>query len=74
MLSLFGNNEGEVGLSELFLGEGRELVESHVVGAELIGVVCIDLGEVLEKDSLSVFVFELGVEGDAVFGFPGLEL
>ncbi len=67
------NDGSEVGLSELLLGHGGELVESHIVGSVFVVVVGGNLGKVLEEDSLSVGVFELGDEGDAVLGFPGLE-
>lgn len=67
------DNGSEVGFSELLLGHGGELVDSHIVGSVFVVVVGGNLGEVLEEDSLSVGVFELGGEGDTVLGFPGLE-
>ena len=45
----FGGLESEVGLGELFLGEGGELVDSHVVGLAFLGVMGLDLGGVFEE-------------------------
>ncbi len=74
VVSAGGNDEAEVLLDELFLGEGGELVDSLFVGSELVGVVGVDFGKVLEEDLLSVDVLEFGGEGDSEFGLPGFEL
>jgi hypothetical protein len=66
-------DEGEVGFGELFLSHGRELVESHGVGLVVPGVVGLDLGEVLEEDSLPIGILELVRKGDAVLALPGLK-
>ncbi len=67
-------DKSKVSLSELLLGKGGELVKTHFVGSVLVGVVSVDLGEVLEEDALSIGVLELRCIGDSVLGFPGLEL
>lgn len=68
------NNGSEVGLGELLSGEGGELVKTHIIGPELIGVVGVDLGKVLNEDSLSVGVLKLRGILDAVLALPRLEL
>lgn len=73
-MGLGANDEAEVLLNELFLGEGGELVDSLLVGSELVGVVGVNFGKVLEEDLLSVDVLEFGGEGDSEFGLPGLKL
>ena len=74
VLEFLGDLEGKVGLGEFFLGQGRELVKSLLVGLVFLGVVSFNLGEVLEEDSLSVGVLELRSIVDSVLGFPGVEL
>ena len=64
----------EVGLLEFFFSEGGKLVDSHVVGPELVAVVGFDFGEVFVEDSLPVCLFELGLELDVELGHPGFEL
>lgn len=68
------NDGSEVLLGEFFSGHGGELVKSHLIGSELVGVVRVDLGKVLKENSLPVGILKLRCILDAVLGLPWLEL
>jgi len=68
------NNESEVLLDELLLGEVGELVDTLIIGSVFIRVVGINFGEVLKEDLLSVGVLELRCEFDSELLLVGLEL
>jgi len=63
----------EILLDEFFLGHGRELVNTLLVGLVFIEVVGSDRGEVLEEYSFSVCLFELTGKVHVEFGLPGSE-
>lgn len=76
----------EIGGDELFLGQVRKLVDSHLPGVTFVSVVSLDAKEVLSKDGASIgelFSFgnglaELAEEADvfkgiAILGLRGLE-
>ena len=67
-------HEPEIVLCELILSQAGELVDSHIVGSEFVGVVGLDFGQVFEEYSLSVCFLEHGVVFDAMLELPGLEL
>ena len=66
--------EGQVCLGKFFLGESRELVETHLVGIFFVGIVSLYVGKILEEYFLPVDIFELRGVRDDMLGFPELEL
>ena len=43
------------------------------MSSHFVGVVSVDFSEVFKENSLSVGIFKLVGEDDAVLGFPGIE-
>ena len=73
-LDVWGDLEGQVCLGKFFLGESRELVETHLVGIFFVGIVSLYVGKILEEYFLPVDIFELRGVRDDMLGFPELEL
>ena len=60
--SLGGNFEGEIGSSELGIGQISELIDAHLPGLGLISVMFLNLDQISQEDGLPVFFFSfLGV-------------
>lgn len=68
-----GDDGSEIGLDEFFLGQGRELVKTHIVGSFLLRVVSIDVSKVSKEDSFSVGFFKLWGELHSKLVLPSLE-
>lgn len=66
--------QGEVHAGELLLGQIGELVDSHLVGLGVVGVVGVDLGHILLEDGLPVLLLELRVVHLTMSSLPLLEL
>jgi hypothetical protein len=69
---LFGGDDIEVPEGEFFGGVDGELVDAHLVGLGGIGVVFLDLEDVLLEDESAVG-FLLGGPGDTELAFPFFE-
>lgn len=63
----------EEGVDELLLGEVGELVDAHLVGLVVPGVVSVNLGDVLGEDPFPVLLLEHAVESKAEGGLVLLE-
>lgn len=69
-----GDDEAEVFLGELFIGEGCELVDTEFVSPVFVHVVGLDLLKVGKEDTFAVHFLELGLEVNTELGLPLFEL